>query len=126
MTLAWLPGEREAAAEGALPHLRPIDPDTALSLAERRFGVTRADLLSERRQDRLVRARAFAVWALRNLGKPLSYPKIGRLLGSRDHSTAVNLYRKTIALRRGDETFAAACNHLTQRFRESRELPHAN
>ena len=103
----------------------PIDPDVVLSIAQTEFGCSRAELLSRRRLNGLVNARAFAVWTLRSLGGPLSYPRIGRAIGGRDHATIINLHRKAIALRLTDPAFRGACERIRGRFNAMREHSHA-
>lgn len=97
-----------------------IDPDVVLSVAQTEFGVSRAELLSPRRSSDLVVARAFAVWMLRSLGGPMSYPRIGRAIGGRDHATIINLHRKAIALRLTDPAFRGACERIHGRFHAMR------
>lgn len=104
---------------------QPLDPDVALSVAQTEFGVSRAELLSPRRFSDLVVARAFAVWMLRSLGGPMSYPRIGRAIGGRDHATIINLHQKAIALRLTDPAFRGACERIHGRFHAMREQSNA-
>lgn len=106
-------------------HLKPIDPQLALAIAQRHFAISRDELLGQRRQNHLVVARAFVVWALRSLGRPMSYPKIGALLGGRDHATIIHLHQKAIWLRMADNEFGAVCEGTESRFYEAREHSHA-
>jgi chromosomal replication initiation ATPase DnaA len=106
----------------AVPHL---PANLAVAVAAAQFGLTRQELLCRRRAAPRIEARAFAVWMLRSLGTPASYPEIGKALGGRDHATIISLHRKAIALQLGDRRFAAACDLLARRFHELREIPHA-
>jgi|GEM_PF-2997554 len=106
---------------GKAAHLAPIAPDIVLALTARRFGITLDSLLSHRRAEQLVVARAFAVWALRSLGQATSYPAIGRALGGRDHTTIINLHQKAIWLRLSDTTFRRHSEELAARFYALRE-----
>lgn len=110
---------------GRSAHLRRIDRDVLFALIELRFGVSQVELLSARRSDPLVEARAFFAWALRSLGRPMSYQAIGQELGGRDHSTAINLHQKAVWLRLTDARFRALCTDLTDRFYDLREHDHA-
>lgn len=65
------------------------DPQLARKLAvavATKHGISFADLVSDRRQANLVRARQEAMWRLKRNTR-LSLPQIGRILGNRDHST---------------------------------------
>lgn len=106
---------------GDKAHLLPIDPDVALSITQAQFLVDRQDLLSHRRFERLVVARAFAVWMLRSLGRPMSYPQIGRIIGGRDHATIINLHQKAVALRLTNTAFRLACAQVEGRYLAMRE-----
>jgi len=57
--------------------------------AIRVFGITKAELHSNRRHRRVSFARQFVMyWAVRLT--PLSLPQIGRLMGGRDHTTCMH------------------------------------
>lgn len=91
---------------------------TAIRLAAVLYGAEENALLSPRREERLVRARALAVWVLRSVPSvPVSYPKIGRALGDRHHTTIINLHVMAIGLRLEDETFARCCTAITEYFK---------
>ena len=136
MTLAWNPellAERSKCC-GEFEHRciacrrpivrRGIAPETAIKVAETVFGLGFADLVSDRRSADLVEARAFIVWALRSLGRPRSYPEIGRLL-KRDQSSVNHLHRKAIELRLTNDDFDAACRGLGERWLQTGETRHA-
>lgn len=106
---------------GRTVHLIGVDPSIAIGIAARIFGVPGEEIIAHRRQAELVRARSFVVWALRTLGVPLSYPKIGKLLDGRDSSSIIHLHEKAILLRLRDPQFAQACADLTERFYKARE-----
>jgi chromosomal replication initiator protein len=54
-----------------------------------RFGISHADLLSECRERRVARPRQIAMYLARKYS-PRSYGELGKLFGSRDHSTVVH------------------------------------
>lgn len=62
-----------------------------------KYGVTQIDLISDRRTANLVRPRQHACWRLRH-ETTLSYPSIGKLMGGRDHTTAIASVRRFEAL----------------------------
>ncbi len=59
------------------------------------FGVNRDAIESKSREHYLVLARAFVVKRFRD-ELAFSFPHIGRLIGGRDHTTAIHLYRKSL------------------------------
>lgn len=59
---------------------------TIIELASQFFGVSVVDIVSPRREARLVEARHIAMYAIRDL-MPRSYPEIGRAFGGRDHTS---------------------------------------
>jgi hypothetical protein len=69
------------------------------------YGVTRADLMSERRMKELIRPRHVAIYLAKQL-TPLSLPSIGRRFGGRDHTTILHAVRKIEALARLDRELA--------------------
>lgn len=69
-------------------------------------------------------ARALAAWGLRSSCYTLPYGTIGSLLGGRDHSTAIHLHQKAIALRCRKSRFALNCQRLLERFPHTPEVDH--
>ena len=111
---------------GRPPHLIGPHPDVMLPIAAKRFGLTVEEMTSHRRCEHLIRARAFYVWAMRSLGAPRSYPKIGRDLGGFDHATMIHLHNRAIFLRLTDVEFAAHCAAQAELFYIAREHIHGN
>ncbi|QIG70462.1 chromosomal replication initiator DnaA-like domain-containing protein [Rhizobium phage RHph_N28_2] len=64
-------------------------------------GVTWADLKSQRRTRDVVYPRQLCMYEVHRQRKDMSYPKIGRLFGGRDHTTVLHAVRK-IAAKRGE------------------------
>lgn len=56
------------------------------------FEVTEVQIVSESRDQLVMKARHVVCWLLRDHG--MSYPAIGKALGGRDHSTAINSVRR--------------------------------
>lgn len=63
-------------------------PDAVLRAVSVRYGETIPRLLMKCRTKHLSHARHVAAWLMRQGG--MSYPEIGRALGGRDHTTAMN------------------------------------
>lgn len=110
-------------------HLQPVDPDYGRAACAVWFvcllwDVEQNDMFSHRRAERLVHARALVVWMLRtDPAGAVSYPKIGRALGNRDHTTIINLHRMAIRLRLESAQFAQACAEIAK---ERKELRHGS
>lgn len=81
----------------------------------RRFGVTRWEMLSERRAKRIAIPRHVAVYLARRLTQ-FSYPKIARLFGNRDHTSLINSVNRTEELMEKSEQFAAIVMEIKGRF----------
>lgn len=73
-----------AAVQGPEP-----SPDAMVLDVAMRHGVTVADLKGPSRRRKIARARQAAMWVLRHHAT-LSLPKIGYLLGDRDHTTVMH------------------------------------
>lgn len=69
------------------------------------YNVTKTDLISQRRTLEIVRPRQICVYLAKEL-TPRSYPAIGRALGGRDHTTAMNSVQKITSLLRHDTRLA--------------------
>lgn len=134
MTLAWTPELREAARRIADPvdlASRPsIKPESAVYWAMQEFELDLFDVLSNRRETKFIKARAFVTWSLRTLGRtdgePYSYPAIAKVLGKSCHSSVVQLHMRAIRLRLTDPFFLAACDRMTARFLELTEPNHGS
>lgn len=94
------------------PVLDPVIPERKFHVTipeiqrfiAKRYGITRADILSSRRTAHLILPRHVAM----HLSKRLtlnSLPTIGRLFGNRDHTTALHAVRKIQAMREADAEF---------------------
>jgi chromosomal replication initiator protein len=79
---------------------RPTLPEI-ISLVARHYGVQQRLLKSNSRKQRLVRARATAIYLARELSDA-SYEQIGRALGGRDHTTIMHSFRKVQEERQHD------------------------
>lgn len=68
----------------------------------REIGVSRAEMLADRRQKSIVNARHIVFWLAKTL-TARSLPEIGRLAGNRDHTTVLHGIRRIERLRHEDE-----------------------
>ncbi|MBD3251279.1 hypothetical protein GF380_02285 [Candidatus Uhrbacteria bacterium] len=74
-----------------------IDPATEINrifaVIRQLFSVTKAEILSKNRYKHIAHARHLAAYFLRAVLQ-LSYPAIGRILGNRDHTTAMHSVKR--------------------------------
>jgi chromosomal replication initiator protein len=68
-------------------------PREIVAVVARHYGVSQKLLKSDSRKARLVRARAVAIFLVRELCQ-VSYEQIGQVLGGRDHTTIMHNFRK--------------------------------
>lgn len=88
---------------GAPSHPKPIAARHVVDRTAAHFGVPETDISGARRDARTAHARQVIMYLLRN-DASLSLPEIGRILGGRDHTTALHGYRKIERLLRIDDT----------------------
>ena len=62
-------------------------------MVSRHFGVSKGDLLSQRRHRSVVWPRQIGMWLAKQL-TARSLPEIGRRFGNRDHTTVLHAIRK--------------------------------
>lgn len=77
----------------------------------RKFGLTKAELLSERRDRMIVRPRQIAMYLCKRMTKR-SLPEIGRRFGGMDHTTVIHAVRKIEALRQTDSALNEVVSEL--------------
>lgn len=105
--------ESEAPFMPAMPSAREIQNAVCAF-----YGVELREMLSPRRDARIVRPRQVAVYLCKQLTM-LSMPKIGKLFGGRDHTTILASNRKIAALVKGDKELAIAIAALTEQLRRA-------
>lgn len=71
------------------PRIANLNPDRIIEVISKHFGIQQADLLGARRQKELVRPRQILMYLLRHELNH-SFPKIGRELGGKDHTTIIH------------------------------------
>ena len=99
--------------------------ERAAVFVETYTGVDRLALISHRRQQELVRARAIFTWAVLWHSPTTALATIGTWLGGRDHSTIHALSRKADYLLGHDRAFAEICESWQAVCRARGEVPHA-
>lgn len=89
--------------------IRAPSGDPRIALIQRavclHFGVTRNDMLSQRRSRIVARPRQVAMFLARHMTRH-TLPEIGRRFGGRDHTTVIHAVNKVSALIAADEVFA--------------------
>lgn len=105
------------AAERAALGLRDVVEKT-IAVVSIYTGVSRIDILSERRPPKIALARHIVCWLLRH-ETSLSFVAIGRKIGNRDHSTIVHCIGKIDATMTADWAFASDMRRLADIVRES-------
>jgi chromosomal replication initiator protein len=83
----------EYALADLMPEAKEIEPEQILQTIAQEFGVTMDDLLSQSRSQRVAFPRQVAMYMLREESE-LSLPKIGEMLGGRDHTTVMYGHEK--------------------------------
>jgi len=101
--------KQEPAAPITVTRLTPgamVTLKRCINVVSARYGIFEHLLLQDDRRTEVVRARWILFYVVKTV-KKWSYPKIGRRLGNRDHSTVLNGCRKTIARMQKNSAFKA-------------------
>lgn len=96
--------------------------DIALRVVGMEMRVCRPDIIADIRVVRIVRARHTLFYLLRRISG-MSFPEIGRRVGSRDHTTVLNGYNRISALVENDSEFAAYVEAIERRIRLEQTIP---
>ncbi len=84
---------RQLLSDANEPEEKIISTDLILRMTADMFGYEVAELVGQRRQQGLVRARQISMYVMRQL-TDLSYPAIALIFGGRDHSTVMHSVKK--------------------------------
>ncbi len=102
------------------PHLsapeRKVTVDHIQKAVAEHYGLTQADLLSERRARAVARPRQAAMWIAKQI-TTRSLPDIGRRFGGRDHTTVLHAVRRIEALKADDPALARDLDVLLRKLR---------
>jgi hypothetical protein len=88
-----------------------LNTDRILRAVARFYGVSRQDILSIRRTDKIVRPRQVTAYLVKTMTER-TLPDIGRRLGGRDHTTILYAVRKIEALIQTDAKLAAEIDEI--------------
>ena len=80
---------------------RAVDPQRIVTVVADHFQLDPRDMMSDKRERRIVRARQTAMYLCRELTHS-SYPALGRLFGGKDHSTVMHGIKKIEQLQSDD------------------------
>ncbi len=97
---------------------RPVTAEEIQRVVAEAFGLTLADLRSDRRTQPIVYPRQIAMYLCREL-TDLSLPRIGEKFGGRDHTTVHYAQAKITRLLREDRGVYTLVQDLTARLRRS-------
>ncbi len=102
------------------PHLscteRKVTVDMIQKTVSEHFGLTQADLISERRARAVARPRQVAMWLAKQI-TTRSLPDIGRRFGGRDHTTVLHAVRRIEQLKAEDPQIARDVDLLLRKLR---------
>jgi chromosomal replication initiator protein len=94
---------------------RKVSPTQVLEAVSKFYDVSIEDLKGPRRQKEIVRPRQMVMFLMREEAS-LSYPKIGRELGGRDHTTVIHAVEKIGGQAEGDEPLRHELNLIKERL----------
>ncbi len=92
----------EYALADLMPESKEIEPEQILKTIAQEYGVSLEELLSTNRSQRIAFPRQIAMYMLREESE-LSLPKIGEILGGRDHTTIMYGHNKITDLLERDK-----------------------
>lgn len=99
---------------GPLPDQAPTVAVIQATVAAH-YGLTRVELISDRRARAVSRPRQVGMWLAKRL-TARSLPDIGRRFGGRDHTTVIHAVRRIDALRAEDPALERDCSTLLARL----------
>jgi chromosomal replication initiation ATPase DnaA len=102
--------DADAAAEKARL-VMPLPIEKIQAVVADHYEIPRIEMTSERRQPNIVFPRQVAMYLAKEL-TGLSYPRMGRRFGGRDHTTVLHAVRKIAARVAADAVFAAEVDGL--------------
>ena len=92
----------EYALADLMPESKEIEPQQIMNTIAHEYGVSMDELISQNRSQRIAFPRQIAMYMLREESE-LSLPKIGELLGGRDHTTIMYGHEKITGLLETDK-----------------------
>ncbi len=102
------------------PHLscteKKVTVDQIQKAVAEHYGLSQADMISERRARSVARPRQAAMWIAKQI-TTRSLPDIGRRFGGRDHTTVLHAVRRIEALKTDDPALARDLDVLLRKLR---------
>lgn len=102
------------------PHLacseKRVTVDQIQKAVAEHYGLTQADIISERRARVVARPRQAAMWIAKQI-TTRSLPDIGRRFGGRDHTTVLHAVRRIEALKQDDPVLARDLDTIIRKLR---------
>ena len=102
------------------PHLscteKKVTVDQIQKAVAEHYGLSQADMISERRARSVARPRQAAMWIAKQI-TTRSLPDIGRRFGGRDHTTVLHAVRRIEALKADDPALARDLDVLLRKLR---------
>ena len=90
---------------------RAVTPESIMKAVADYFGVSQSDMLSQRRNREIAKARQIAMYLTREQTQ-LSTTRIGDIFGGRDHTTVMHACDKIAELAQTDDEIRRALQHL--------------
>lgn len=88
-----------------------VTVDKVFDMVEKAYGVTKAEIMSENRKKEIAYARHIATYLIKEL-TDMSYPKIAKLMGRKNHSTCISSFNLVDDHLKNDASYAAEVNSL--------------
>ncbi len=96
--------------------LQVLDIKSIQEIVAEYFGITMADLVGKRRDQRVVRPRQVAMYLCKEM-IGASYPEIGSQFGGKDHTTVMHAFRK-VEENLGDTFYKTSLENISQRLKD--------
>ncbi|MEX1249023.1 MAG: chromosomal replication initiator protein DnaA [Anaerolineales bacterium] len=113
--LPLTPSLVDSALQDLIPEPQALEPEQLAEAVGQAFGISRERLLSRDRSAEVALARQVAMYLLREEAQ-LSLPRIGALLGGRDHTTVMHGCHKVGELLERDETLRRQVSGLREQL----------
>lgn len=94
--------------------------DDIIEFFSKSLGASKDEIESSSRRQDIVKVRDLIIYLLREYGE-MSYPAIGRLLGSRDHTTVIHSYKKIAENVRKNKSLEKDLVYLISKAKELKE-----
>lgn len=88
-----------------------VTVDKIFEIVEKAYGITKEEILSENRKKEIAFARHIVTYLIKEL-TDMSYPKIAKLLGRKNHSTCISSFNHVEDQLKSDSKYAAEVNSL--------------